>query len=102
MNRIFQVSLFATLFLLLSSCDSTDVLILGNTVEESRDVSGFDKVSIIGSGNLSLAQTGTETLVVEADEAIMHLITTEVRGSTLILEYNPPSNSPILFRQSIK
>lgn len=92
MKRIVHFVLLMLAVILLSSCDSATIQSLGNTVEESRDVSGFDKVSVVGAGRLSLSQTGSESLLVEAGEEIMQYITTEVRGNTLVLEFDPPNN----------
>jgi len=101
MKNTLQIPLMVLSALILIACQSSIIQNLGNTVTETRAVSGFDRVAVIGTGKLTLAQTGTESLSVEADEAIMQYITTEVKGNTLILEYDPPNNNPTLFAQSI-
>ena len=57
----------------------------GKTKTEDRAVSGFDKVQLDGIGDLSITLGDTESLVIEADENLMPLIITEVRGNTLII-----------------
>lgn len=101
MKKTFPFILILFAALVLIGCQSTIIQNLGNTETETRSVSDFDRVSIVGNGNLTLAQTGTETLIVEADGAIMEFISTEVKGNILILEYDPPNNSPTLFGQTI-
>ncbi len=101
MKKSFHFNLIFFTALMLISCQSTMIQNLGNPIIETRAVSGFDRVSIVGGGNLTLAQTGTESLSVEAVEPIMEYISTEVRGNTLILEYDPPNNNPTFFLQTI-
>ena len=55
-------------------------------VSESRDVSGFDRVSLSGSGEVIITQSGEESLSVETDDNIMQYVKTEVRGGTLYLD----------------
>ena len=55
----------------------------GNLITEERDVSGFNKVSVSGSGNLYIEQGEEEALTIEAEDNILPLIITRVSGSTL-------------------
>jgi Putative auto-transporter adhesin, head GIN domain len=57
----------------------------GKTVTESRDVSGFDEIAVLGSGVVVVTVDGTESLVVEAEDNIMPLLRTEVRNGRLEL-----------------
>ena len=55
----------------------------GDIVTEEREVSGFDEIQFSGVGNLIIEQGDKEALVVEADDNIIGLIETEVRGDEL-------------------
>ena len=56
-----------------------------SVTSESRDVSGFDEVELKGIGNLSIEQTGSESLTVEAEEYVLSKIKTEVENKRLII-----------------
>jgi len=60
-----------------------------SVVEESRDVSGFDEVELRGIGNLTIEQTGSESLTVEAEEDVLPKLTTEVANDRLIIGPKP-------------
>lgn len=55
----------------------------GNVISEERDVSGFNKVSVSGSGNLYIEQGDVESLTIEAEDNIIPLIEAKVSGNTL-------------------
>jgi hypothetical protein len=57
----------------------------GHVTSESRQVAGFDRVDLAGSGELTIAQGATESLTVEADDNILPVLTSEVSGRTLAL-----------------
>ena len=57
----------------------------GTTVTETRDVSGFTQVKLSGFGTLHIAQTGTESLTISADESVMPYLTSDVINGTLEL-----------------
>lgn len=52
---------------------------------ETRDVSGFSEVVVQGLGDATIIQGDEEGLVIEADEAIISRIGSEVRGNRLVL-----------------
>lgn len=54
-----------------------------DTVRESRDVAGFKEVVFKGSGDLIITQGDSEGLVIEAEQKVLDVITTEVRGEVL-------------------
>jgi carbon monoxide dehydrogenase subunit G len=60
---------------------------------ESRNVSGFSEVELQGVGNLSIQQTGSESLTVEAEEDVIPKLRTEVENNRLII--GPESNTSI-------
>jgi hypothetical protein len=77
-----------------------------HVTKESRKVSGFDGVELRGVGNLSIEQTGRESLTVEAEKAVIPKITTRVVDGRLII--GPEANSavhttgPINYRLTVK
>ena len=77
-----------------------------NVMSEARDVSGFNEVELKGVGNLSLEQTGSESLTVEAEEDVLPKIRTEVENKRLIIspERNTSINTtkPINYKLAVK
>jgi hypothetical protein len=69
--------------LALTSCSI--VTTSGPTRTESRTVSGFSKVELAGSGDLTIDQTGGESLTIEAGEKVLPNLTNDVVGDTLVL-----------------
>ncbi|HEU5439598.1 MAG TPA: head GIN domain-containing protein [Ktedonobacterales bacterium] len=55
----------------------------GNVKTETRQVSGFNALEFSGFGEMTIQQTGTESLSVTAEDNILPLITTTVSGQTL-------------------
>ncbi len=79
----------ATVLLLLaaSGCDGgvLGVRGSGNVITESRDVSGFNEIALFGSGTVRVGVDGTESLIIEAEDNIMPLLTSEVHDGRLEL-----------------
>ena len=77
-----------------------------NVTSEARDVSGFNEVELKGVGNLSIEQTGSESLTVEAEEDVLPKIRTEVENKRLIIspERNTSinTNKPINYKLTVK
>jgi hypothetical protein len=73
--------------------DSDAVSGSGSVVLEERDVSGFSDIELRGSGDLVVDVGTIESLTIEADDNLLALISTEVRGSSLVIE-NEQSMSP--------
>jgi len=69
--------------LALTSCSI--VTTPGPTRTESRTVSGFSKVEVAGSGDLTIDQTGSESLTIEAGDKVLPNLTSDVVGDTLVL-----------------
>src|SRR5690242_304144 len=69
--------------LALTSCSI--VTTPGPTRTEPRTVSGFSKVELAGSGDLTIDQTGNESLTIEAGEKVLPNLTSDVVGDTLVL-----------------
>jgi hypothetical protein len=57
----------------------------GQLSSESRQVNGFSKVELTGAGELSIEQTGTESLTISAEENLLPMLTSNVSGDTLVL-----------------
>jgi len=73
--------------LLITACDLGTIQGSGEVITESRDVSGFDSVSLTGIGRVIITQGDDESLTIEADDNLMKYITSEVRDGTLELGY---------------
>ena len=84
--------------MLLAACSITSGS--GQITSESRQVSGFSKVELSGSGELTIEQTGTESLTISAGENLLPKLTSEVSGDTLVLRST--SNAKIIPTQPIK
>ena len=54
-------------------------------VTETRDVKDFDEVALQGRGDIILEQGEVESVIVEADEALMPHVKAEVEGRRLVL-----------------
>lgn len=58
----------------------------GKIVKENRTIGEFNKVSLMGMGNIYITQGNENALVVESDDNIIKHITTNIKGSTLIID----------------
>ena len=71
----------------------------GEIVSEAREVGSFEAVELASVGELRITQGESTALTVEADDNILPLIRTEVRGGTLVIDTVPnrsinPSQTP--------
>ena len=57
----------------------------GKMATETRRVGGFNAISVEASGKIQIEQSGTTSLTITADDNLLPLWTTEVRGGKLIL-----------------
>jgi hypothetical protein len=73
---------------------------------ESRNVSDFDEVELRGVGNLTIEQTGSESLSVEAQEDVLPKITSKVVNNRLIIGPKPHTTihttEPINYTLTVK
>lgn len=78
----------------------------GNVVRESRDVRDFDTIVLGGSGAVFIAQTGEESLTIEAEDNILPLLSTEVHNHRLELGTRHGAtitlHSPVRYHVSVK
>lgn len=83
-NKLLLVNAFAVFFFLFS-CTSP-VMLTGQTVTENRDVPAFNSIALSFSANVYVSQGTERSVEIEADEGVMDIIVTEVRGQTLVLK----------------
>src|SRR6186713_3267640 len=103
----FRNTAFVVLCVLSSGCWSTkQIKGSGNVISENRTVADFDTVSLAGSGKLELDQNGTEALSITADDNLLELLTSEVKGHRLVLAvkkgFNVNPSKPIVFKVNSK
>jgi hypothetical protein len=73
---------------MLTGCDAVGGRVVrgsGSIATERRDVSGFTEVRVNGMGDVTLQQSGTDSLSVEADDNLLPLLETTVRDGVLRL-----------------
>jgi hypothetical protein len=61
----------------------------GKVVTETRRVDKFNAVSVVSVGSVQLERAGTTSVSVSADDNLISLFTTEVKGGTLYLNVVP-------------
>jgi len=90
--------------LLVSACSVTKGS--GRVVTETREVSGFTKVELSGSGELTIEKTGTESLSISAEDSLLPQLTSDVSGDTLTLGTKPNTSilptKPITYSLTVK
>ena len=111
-SRTIKIAVLAALIGILvvtaASCKWTIGVVRGSgdIESEEREVSGFNEIEFTGIGNLIIEQGDEETLVVEADDNIIGLIETEVRGDELHIGFrrgfNVVPTSKVKFYLTVK
>ena len=61
----------------------------GKVVTETRNVSGFDGLIIVGTGKVNIDRTGTESLSITTDDNLLQYIDTQVREGKLVIGFKP-------------
>lgn len=78
----------------------------GKMTTENRSVSGFDQVSVTGSGDLTIKVGDQESLTIEAEDNILPYITSDVSGGKLELGtkrgYSINPTRPIRYNLTVK
>ncbi len=78
----------------------------GTPAGETRQVSNFHAVVVTGVGELSIQQTGVESLRIEADANVLPLLTSTVSNGTLTLGTKPntsfQTSEPIRYTLTVK
>lgn len=89
MNGRASVLVGAAVFIVLavSACDVNVLGVRGsgNVISETRDVSDFSEIAVLGSADVVVVVDGSESLTVEAEDNIMPLLRIEVRNGRLEL-----------------
>jgi hypothetical protein len=106
LNKYFPLIAFASIIAFFSMACSTSINLnnqrvtgSGKTTTETRQVSGFDQVTLAGAGDLFIEQGDKEALTITADSNLMPYLTSEVKGNRLILGIKPNIN--ITFDQNV-
>jgi Putative auto-transporter adhesin, head GIN domain len=92
-SRTLRAALLPTLVVAsLASCSrgASSVRGSGTIKTESRPVTGFSHIVLDGTGDLTITQSGAESLTVEADDNLVPLITSTVAASTLEIRTTRP------------
>lgn len=91
MRHVFVLIGMLGILLLVAACGPTGGINTGsgNVKTESRSVSGFSAVTFAAAGELTIRQTGTESLSITAEDNVLPLITTKVSGQTLNITFQP-------------
>ncbi len=77
----------------------------GNVTRETRSVSGFSEVALSGIGNLTIRQTGSESLTIEAEDNVIPYIDTTVENNRLSITTRnmiPTPTQPINYELTVK
>lgn len=72
---------------------------------EMRSVAAFDEVVLVVAGDLSIEQGPRETLVLEAEPAVLRKITTEIHGRRLLIGLAPgriETQQPIRMKLAVR
>jgi hypothetical protein len=89
-----------------AACGFNSIAGSGTITTEPRTVSSFSAVSLSGSGQLVIEQTGVESLTITADDNLLPDIKSDVQGNTLELGPKAAANlSPtrdIVFHLTVK
>lgn len=99
MNLAYGTMLFFAALTTIRSVGASD------TAKEERQVSGFDRIVLRGVGELIIAQSDREALVVEAERRLLPQISTEVRQGVLYFEFKEPQIStrfPIRYMLTVR
>ena len=84
--------------LIIVSCNVIGEIGSGNVIREERKVSSFNGIEVSGAYDIKLIQGTANSVIIEADDNLMDLIRTEVRGSTLVID----NKKPIAHSKSLK
>jgi len=85
-------------FLIITSCNVIGERGSGNVIRSERKVPSFNAIDVSGAFDVTLAQGTSQSVIIEADDNLMDLIRTEVRGNTLVIE----TKKPIFHSKSLK
>jgi hypothetical protein len=104
----FRVVVIFALCFAVAGCGSSSEQVKGsgNVISENRTVSGYDSISLNGSGRIEIEQNGSEVLSISADDNLLPYLTSDVKGHQLVLQvksgYNLSPSKPIVFKVGVK
>jgi len=84
-KRIYIPTTILLLALLISGCGFQMVTGSGKIATETRNISGFTRVTLAGIGNVYLTQGETESVRIEAEDNLIPYFETSVQDSTLAI-----------------
>jgi len=95
MKKVKNLSiLLFTIVILFASCSVLGERGNGNVEKQERKVSAFNAIEVSGAFDVYLSLGTAQSVMVEADENLLSLISTEVSGSTLKIENKKPIHNP--------
>ena len=101
--------IFAALIILAvvaaSGCTTQGTTGSGNVVNQSQNVSGFNQVSVDGSGTLIITQGNKESLTIEAEDNVLPNIKTSVTNNVLNIRhsnYTVVPTKPVKYYLTVK
>jgi len=110
MNKKIVILLFLT-SMFLTACQGVSLNLLvirgsGNLASETRNISGFTAISLVGSANVDVAFGPVETVVVEAEDNILPVIETVLQKDVLVIRtkfnFNIQATEPIQIHITMK
>lgn len=84
---LFLCGCLVVLSVVACSKSKKNVLVSGNIISQTRNVSGFNQIFFNGNGNLIISQGDTESVKIEGTDNIVDLITTFVSDNALHIDY---------------
>jgi hypothetical protein len=66
----------------------------GNVIKQDRTIGAFKAIRVSGAFDILLTQGTAQALTIEADDNLMPIIRTEVKGDELIIETTKPIQNP--------
>jgi hypothetical protein len=91
-ERMLLVLLLPMAILAATACNTRIVRGSGDLITETRQVSGFNRIDLSGSGEVIVTQNGSESLSIETDDNVMEHVRAEVVGRTLQIGFKEGVN----------
>ena len=105
MRKYILAALILLSIIAVSGCIGPQTAGSGNVINQSRNVSGFNQVSVDGSGTLIITQGNKESLTVAAEDNVMPNIQTNVDNKNLIIKFvnhTVVPTKPIIYYLTVK
>jgi len=108
-KQFFLAMMLILSLVVLSACNFTVANGSGKVISQDRQVSGFSRVSLSGIGQMIITQGNTESLTIDAEDNVLPMITTNVVGDTLHIDFkndnfqvNVIPTKPIIYHLAVK